>query len=118
MDQNLRSEISSARFFHFQIFLLITYGILVATMLAIVFGNTTGKEYVIGAIVLASGILGILGTTRTMDDLGNLIKDLDDKMVKTNYGEGISKAPIPVLKAILIVFYLMVAGTQIIYLFG
>ena len=118
MDQKLRAELSNNRFFHFQIFLFITFGIQVATMLAIVCGDVSGKEYIIGALALAGGVLGILGTSRTMDDLGNLIKDLDDKMLKTNYGEGISKAPIPVLKLIITVFYILVVGSQLIYLFG
>ena len=118
MEQKLRAELSNNRFYHFQLFLMITYGIQISTMLAIVFGDVSGKEYVIGALSLAGGILGILGTTRTMDDLGNLIKDLDDEMIKTNYGTGIAKAPIPLLKIILTVFYILVVGAQILYLFG
>jgi len=117
MDQKLRADLSTNRFYHFQLFLFITFGIQVATMLAIVFGNTEGKELVIGTLSLAGGVMGILGTSRTMDDLKNLIKDLDDEIRKTNYGAELVKAPIPVLKAIISVFYILVVGAQLLYLF-
>ncbi|MDG2356506.1 MAG: hypothetical protein P8L82_10885 [Paracoccaceae bacterium] len=82
MDQKLRAELSNNRIF-------ITFGIQVAAMLAIACGDISRTEYIIGIISFAGGLLGTLGTYRTMDDLGNSIRDLDDKILKTNYGKGL-----------------------------
>ncbi len=87
-------------------------------MLAIALGDTAEKEYAMAALSLAGGIMGVIGTLRTMDDLGSLIKDLDDEMRETHYGSKLVKAPIPVLKAIIVIIYFLVVGTQVFYLFS
>ena len=117
MDQNLRNSISMSRFNQFLMVGAITWAVQVSTMFAIVFGSIAGKELIIGSICLGSGIIGSLGTVRTMTDLHNLLKDMDDDMLKTNYGAEISKAPIPVIRSIILVVYALSVISQLGYLF-
>ena len=70
----------------------------VATMLAIVFGDISGKEHMVAASVVIPTLLGAFGIIRIMTNLKFIVDEMDDKMAKTAYGQEIKSIPISVLK--------------------
>ena len=84
-----------------------------ATMLAIVFGDISGKEHMVAASVVIPTLLGAFGIIRIMTNLKFIVDEMDDKMAKTAYGQEIKSIPISVLKFVFAGMYIIVGIFQL-----
>ena len=89
MDQNLRQSIQTNTFYYFLIVMVLTTISQLSTMLVIVFGNVTGKELLVAASVVGPTLIGAFGIIRLLTNFMVLIKDMDEKIATTNYGNSI-----------------------------
>ena len=113
MDPNTRSNIQTNIFYQFQIVTLLTTLTQLTTMMAIVFGDLSGKENVVAATVIIMTLLGAFGIIRTMTNLKFIIDEMDDKTAKTAYGKEIQSVPIGALKFVFAGFFVIIAIVQL-----
>ena len=113
MDSNTRSNMQTNIFYQFQIVTLLTTLTQLTTMMAIVFGDLSGKENVVAATVIIMTLLGAFGIIRTMTNLKCIIDEMDDKTAKTAYGKEIQSIPIGVLKFVFAGFFVIIAIVQL-----
>jgi len=100
-------------FYQFQIVTLLTTLTQLTTMMAIVFGDLSGKENVVAATVIIMTLLGAFGIIRTMTNLKFIIDEMDDKTAKTAYGKEIQSVPIGALKFVFAGFFVIIAIVQL-----
>ena len=113
MDPNTRSNIQTNTFYQFQIVTLLTTLTQLTTMMAIVFGDLSGKENVVAATVIIMTLLGAFGIIRTMTNLKFIIDEMDDKTAKTAYGKEIQSVPIGALKFVFAGLFVIIAIVQL-----
>ena len=113
MDQNIRASLQISAFYNFQFVVVLTTMAQVATMLAIVFGDISGKEHMVAASVVIPTLLGAFGIIRIMTNLKFIVDEMDDKMAKTAYGQEIKSIPISVLKFVFAGMYIIVGIFQL-----
>ena len=97
MDQNIRASLQISAFYNFAFIVFITSISQSVTLMAIVFGDLSGKENVVAASVVLMAFIGSFGIIRQMSTIKLLIDEMDDKTSKTNYGKEVKAIP---LKAI------------------
>ena len=117
MDPNTRSNMQTNTFYQFQIVTLLTTLTQLTTMMAIVFGDLSGKENVVAATVIIMTMLGAFGINRTMTNLKFIIDEMDDKTAKTAYGKEIQSVPIGALKFVFAGFFVIIAIVQLIAIY-
>ena len=113
MDSNTRSNMQTNIFYQFQIVTLLTTLTQLTTMMAIVFGDLSGKQNVVAATVIIMSLLGAFGIIRTMTNLKFIIDEMDDKTAKTAYGKEIQSIPIGALKFVFAGFFVIIAIVQL-----
>jgi len=113
MDSNTRSNMQTNIFYQFQIVTLLTTLTQLTTMMAIVFGDLSGKENVVAATVIIMTLLGAFGIIRTMTNLKFIIDEMDEKTAKTAYGKEIQSIPIGALKFVFAGFFVIIAIVQL-----
>ena len=113
MDSNTRSNMQTNIFYQFQIVTLLTTLTQLTTMMAIVFGDLSGKENVVAATVIIMTLLGAFGIIRTMTNLKLIIDEMDEKTAKTAYGKEIQSIPIGALKFVFAGFFVIIAIVQL-----
>ena len=113
MDSNTRSNMQTNIFYQFQIVTLLTTLTQLTTMMAIVFGDLSGKENVVAATVIIMTLLGAFGIIRTMTNLKFIIDEMDEKTAKTAYGKEIQSVPIGALKFVFAGFFVIIAIVQL-----
>jgi hypothetical protein len=118
MDQNIRTSIQTSTFFYFLIIVVLTTVSQLVTMIAIVFGDISGKELVVAATVVASGFFGAFGIIRIMTNLHLIMHEMDDKTAATNWGREMQAIPLKVLRFVFSGIFLIVAIIQVITIYS
>ena len=118
MDPNLRMNAQINTFYYFLIIMTITTVSQLITLLAIVFGDLSGKENVVAATVIASAFFGAFGIVRIMTNLMLIINEMDDKLSNTHFGKETKAIPIHILRFVFAGIFVLVAIVQLSYLYG
>ena len=118
MDPNIRSNIQTNTFYQFQLVSLLTTLTQLTTMMAIVFGDLSGKENVVAATVIIMTLLGAFGIIRTMTNLKFIIDEMDEKTAKTAWGKEVQSIPISVLRFVFAGFFVIIAIVQLTAIYG
>ena len=113
MDPNTRSNIQTNTFYQFQIVTFSATLTQLTTMMAIVFGDLSGKENVVAATIIIMTLLFAFGIIRTMTNLKFIIDEMDEKTAKTAYGKEIQSVPIGALKFVFAGFFVIIAIVQL-----
>ena len=115
MDENIRTNLMTNFFFIMIIILAVTTIAQLTIMLTIVFGNISGKEFLVGASIVASTFFGAFGTFRMLSNISKLIEDMSDEMSKTNYGVETQNVPVHILRFVFPLVILIVGIIQFSY---
>ena len=118
MDQNLRQSIQTNTFYYFLIVMVLTTISQLSTMMVIVFGNISGKELLVAASVVAPTIIGAFGIIRILTNFMVLIKDMDEKISKTNYGKEVQTIPLHILRFVFSGIFVIVAIIQLVTIYS
>ena len=118
MDQNLRQSIQTNTFYYFVILMVLTTISQLSTMMVIVFGNISGKELLVAASVVGPTIIGAFGIIRLLTNFMVLIKDMDEKISKTNYGKEVQNIPIHILRFVFSGIFVIVAIIQLVTIYN
>ena len=118
MDPNLRMNAQINTFYYFLIIMAITTVSQLITLLAIVFGDLSGKENVVAATVIASAFFGAFGIVRIMTNLMLIINEMDEKLSNTHFGKETKAIPIHILRFVFAGIFVLVAIVQLSYLYG
>ena len=118
MDQNLRQSIQTNTFYYFLIVMVLTTISQLSTMMVIVFGNITGKELLVAASVVGPTLIGAFGIIRLLTNFMVLIKDMDEKIASTNYGEEVQNIPIHILRFVFSGIFVIVAIIPLIAIYN
>ena len=113
MDQNLRSSIQTSTFYYFLISVVLVTIAQLTTMSVIVTNDISGKEAVVAASVIGPALIGAFGMMRLMTNMEYLVKDMDDSMKATHYGQGVSAIPFAVLKTVFALVFVVIAVVQL-----
>ena len=97
MDPNLRSTIQINTFYYFLISVSFAVITQLITMLAVIFGDITGKEHVVAAPLIVITLTTSFGMVRMMLNLRLIFSDMDEKMAQTNFGRETMKIPVHIL---------------------
>ena len=117
MDQNLRSSIQTNTFYYFLISVVLVTIAQLTTMSLIVTNDISGKEAVVAASVIGPALIGAFGIIRLLTNMEYLVKDMDDAMLSTNYGKGMSGIPFSVLKIVFALVFVIIAITQLLAIY-
>ena len=113
MDQNLRSSIQTSTFYYFLISVVLVTIAQLTTMSVIVTNDISGKEAVVPASVIGPALIGAFGIMRLMTNMEYLVKDMDDSMKATHYGNGVRAIPFAVLKTVFALVFVIIAIVQL-----
>ena len=117
MDQNIRASLQTAALYNFLIVVFITMVSQSVTLMAIVFGNLSGKENAVAATIVLMAFTGAFGVLRQMATAQLLIGEMDDKTSKTNYGKEVKAIPLGVLKFVFAGVFVIIAIFQLLALY-
>ena len=118
MDQNIRASIQTHTFYYFLIIVFITTVSQISTMLAIIFGDLTGKENLVASLVIASSFIGAFGIIRMMTNLKLIINEMDEVTGGTTYGKEIKSIPFHILRFVFSGIFIIVAVVQLITIYN
>ena len=117
MDQNIRASLQISAFYMFAFVVFITAISQSVTLMAIVFGDLSGKENVVAASVVLMAFIGSFGIIRQMSTIKLLVDEMDDKTSKTNYGKEVKAIPLGALKFIFSGIFVIIAIFQLLALY-
>tara|TARA_B100001939_G_scaffold231035_1_gene199023 strand:+ start:147 stop:515 length:369 start_codon:yes stop_codon:yes gene_type:complete len=117
MDQNIRASLQTAALYNFLIIVFITMVSQSVTLMAIIFGDLSGKESAVAATIVLMAFTGAFGVLRQMGTVQLLIDEMDDKTSKTNYGKEVKAIPLGVLKFIFAGVFVIIAIFQLLALY-
>ena len=117
MDQNIRASLQSAALYNFLIIVFITMVSQSVTLMAIIFGDLSGKENAVAATIVLMAFTGAFGVFRQMGTVQLLIDEMDDKTSKTNYGKEVKAIPLGVLKFVFAGVFVVIAIFQLLALY-
>ena len=117
MDQNIRASLQTAALYNFLIIVFITMVSQSITLMAIIFGDLSGKESAVAATIVLMAFTGAFGVLRQMGTVQLLIDEMDDKTSKTNYGKEVKAIPLGVLKFIFAGVFVIIAIFQLLALY-
>ncbi len=117
MDQNIRASLQSAALYNFLIIVFITMVSQSVTLMAIIFGDLSGKENAVAATIVLMAFTGAFGVLRQMGTVQLLIDEMDDKTSKTNYGKEVKAIPLGVLKFVFAGVFVVIAIFQLLALY-
>ena len=117
MDQNIRASLQSAALYNFLIIVFITMVSQSVTLMAIIFGDLSGKENAVAATIVLMAFTGAFGVLRQMGTVQLLIDEMDDKTSKTNYGKEVKAIPLGVLKFVFASVFVIIAIFQLLALY-
>ena len=118
MDQILRQSIQTNTFYYFVILMVLTTISQLSTMMVIVFGNISGKELLVAASVVGPTIIGAFGIIRLLTNFMVIIKDMDEKISKTNYGKEVQNIPIHILRFVFSGIFVIIAIIQLVTIYS
>ena len=78
----------------------------------------TGKELLVAASVVGPTLIGAFGIIRLLTNFMVLIKDMDEKIASTNYGEEVQNIPIHILRFVFSGIFVIVAIIQLIAIYN
>ena len=113
MDQNIRASLQISAFYNFAFVVFITAISQSVTLMAIVFGDLSGKENVVAASIVLMAFIGSFGIIRQMSTIKLLIDEMDDKTSKTNYGKEVKAIPLNTLKFVFAGVFVIIAIFQL-----
>ena len=116
-DQNIRTSLQVSAFYNFLIVVFITMVSQSVTLMAIIFGDLSGKESAVAATIVLMAFTGAFGVLRQMGTVQLLIDEMDDKTSKTNYGKEVKAIPLGVLKFIFAGVFVIIAIFQLLALY-
>ena len=117
MDQNIRASLQTAALYNFLIVVFITMVSQSVTLMAIIFGDLSGKENAVAATIVLMAFIGAFGVLRQMGTAQLLIGEMDDRTSKTNYGKEVKAIPVGVLKFVFAGVFVIIAIFQLIALY-
>ncbi len=117
MDQNIRASLQISAFYNFAFVVFITAISQSVTLMAIVFGDLSGKENVVAASVVLMAFIGSFGIIRQMSTIKLLIDEMDDKTSKTNYGKEVKAIPLNILKFVFAGVFVIIAIFQLVAIY-
>ena len=117
MDQNIRASLQTAALYNFLIIVFITMVSQSITLMAIIFGDLSGKESAVAATIVLMAFTGAFGVLRQMGTVQLLIDEMDDKTSKTNYGKEVKAIPLGVLKFVFAGVFVIIAIFQLLALY-
>ena len=117
MDQNIRASLQISAFYNFAFVVFITAISQSVTLMAIVFGDLSGKENVVAASVVLMAFIGSFGIIRQMSTIKLLIDEMDDKTSKTNYGKEVKAIPLNILKFVVAGVFVIIAIFQLVAIY-
>ena len=117
MDQNIRASLQISAFYMFAFVVFITAISQSVTLMAIVFGDLSGKENVVAASVVLMAFIGSFGIIRQMSTIKLLIDEMDDKTSKTNYGKEVKAIPLNILKFVFAGVFVIIAIFQLVAIY-
>ena len=117
MDQNIRASLQTAALYNFLIIVFITMVSQSITLMAIIFGDLSGKESAVAATIVLMAFTGAFGVLRQMGTVQLLIDEMDDKTSNTKYGKEVKAIPLGVLKFIFAGVFVIIAIFQLIALY-
>ena len=117
MDQNIRASLQISAFYNFAFIIFITSISQSVTLMAIVFGNLSGKENVVAASVVLMAFVGAFGIIRQMSTIKLLVDEMDDKTSKTNYGKEVKAIPLGALKFVFAGIFIIIAIFQLLAIY-
>ena len=117
MDQNIRTSLQVSAFYNFLIVVFITMVSQSVTLMAIIFGDLSGKENVVAASVVLMAFIGAFGILRQMSTIKLLIDEMDDKTSNTNYGKEVKAIPLNILKFVFAGVFVIIAIFQLVAIY-
>ena len=117
IDQNIRASLQISAFYNFAFVVFITAISQSVTLMAIVFGDLSGKENVVAASVVLMAFIGSFGIIRQMSTIKLLIDEMDDKTSKTNYGKEVKAIPLNILKFVFAGVFVIIAIFQLVAIY-
>jgi hypothetical protein len=117
MDQNIRASLQISAFYNFAFVVFITAVSQSVTLMAIVFGDLSGKENVVAASVVLMAFIGSFGIIRQMSTIKLLVDEMDDKTSKTNYGKEVKAIPLNILKFVFAGVFVVIAIFQLLAIY-
>ena len=117
MDQNIRASLQISAFYNFAFVVFITAISQSVTLMAIVFGDLSGKENVVAASVVLMAFIGSFGIIRQMSTIKLLVDEMDDKTSKTNYGKEVKAIPLNILKFVFAGVFVIIAIFQLVAIY-
>ena len=117
MDQNIRASLQISAFYMFAFVVFITAISQSVTLMAIIFGDLSGKENVVAASVVLMAFIGSFGIIRQMSTIKLLVDEMDDKTSKTNYGKEVKAIPLDILKFVFAGVFVIIAIFQLVAIY-
>ena len=117
MDQNIRASLQISAFYNFVFIIFITSISQSVTLMAIIFGDLSGKENVVAATVVLMAFIGSFGIIRQMSTIKLLVDEMDDKTSKTNYGKEVKAIPLEALKFVFAGIFVIIAIFQLLAIY-
>ena len=117
MDQNIRTSLQVSAFYNFLIVVFITMVSQSVKLMAIIFGDLSGKENAVAATIVLMAFTGAFGILRQMSTIKLLVDEMDEKTSNTNYGKEVKAIPLGALKFIFSGIFVIIAIFQLLALY-
>ncbi len=117
MDQNIRTSLQVSAFYNFLIVVFITMVSQSVTLMAIIFGDLSGKENAVAATIVLMAFTGAFGILRQMSTIKLLVDEMDEKTSNTNYGKEVKAIPLGALKFVFSGIFVIIAIFQLLALY-